>query len=146
MTDHPYTDDDLRAEAARQHKTLTEDPDFMGVGEQMEDSPIESTTALVDAPVGPTWGEALTEDGYDAAQRKIHDLITSAADVSDWAISLGADGLEPDDHTIQLAVGDRTDSADEPTVRMHFAFHPDMEAADRDQFVVALSKVVLRNL
>ena len=42
MTDRPYTDDDLRAEAARQHAALTEDPDFMGVGEQMQDQEIES--------------------------------------------------------------------------------------------------------
>ncbi|MDX2628616.1 hypothetical protein QBA57_28750 [Streptomyces scabiei] len=42
MTDLPYTDDDLRAEAARQHVALTEDPDFMGVGEQMQGSEIES--------------------------------------------------------------------------------------------------------
>ncbi|MFJ6239827.1 hypothetical protein ACIQH0_37875 [Streptomyces griseus] len=144
MTEKPYTDDDLRAEAARQHYTATTDPDFMGIGEQMQDSPIESTTALVDNPVGPTWGEALGDDEFEAAQRAIDDLLGQAVDVSDWAISLGADGLEPDDHTLQLGVD--PGSGDQPRVRMHFAFHPEMTSADRDSFVVELSKVVLRNL
>ncbi|MGC5534299.1 hypothetical protein [Streptomyces sp. SR-10] len=146
MTEKPYTDDDLRAEAARQHYTATTDPDFMGIGEQMQDSPIESTTALVDNPVGPTWGEALGDDEFEAAQRAIDSLLGSAVDVSDWAVSLGADGLEPDDHTLQLGASDSAESEDQPRVRMHFAFHPNMTAADRDSFVVELSKVVLRNL
>ncbi|MFJ8923920.1 hypothetical protein ACIREK_31135 [Streptomyces sp. NPDC102415] len=145
MTQKPYTDDDLRAEAARQHYTATTDLDFMGIGEQMQDSPIESTTALVDSPVGPTWAEALGVDEFEAAQRAIDCLLGSAVDVSDWAVSLGADGLEPDDHTIQLGDGE-TDGPDQPQVRMHFAFHPDMPPADRDRFVVKLSQLVLRNL
>ena len=80
MTDRPYTDDDLRAEAARQHATLSEDPDFMGVGEQMEDRYIESTVVSQDPEdepeelTGSTWSEALDKDEYDAAQRAIHDL------------------------------------------------------------------------
>ncbi|MGK3107912.1 MULTISPECIES: hypothetical protein [Streptomyces] len=149
MTDRPYTDDDLRAEAARQHKKLTEDPDFMGIGEQMGDASVVHTD---DGETSLTWQELLVPEGggswdaFDAAQRKIHDLINGAADVSDWAVALGADGLEPDGHTLQLGASDGSDSDDEPTVRLHFAFHPDMEAADRDRFVVQLSKVVLRNL
>lgn len=79
MTDKPYTDADLRAEAARQHKTLTEDPDFTGIGEQMMDE---------------TW-RSLGEDDFDAAQRAIGDLLTNAADVSAWAITLGVAGLQP---------------------------------------------------
>ena len=128
MPDQPYTDEDLRAEAARQHANLTQDPDFMGIGERMDDE---------------LW-QSLTQDAFDVAQSSICDLITSAANLSEWAVNLGADGLEPDGHTIQLGVD--PDNGDKPQIRMHFAFAPDMEQADRDQFVLELSKVVLKNL
>ncbi|MFJ8049856.1 hypothetical protein [Streptomyces luteogriseus] len=146
MSDLPYTDEDLRTEAARQHATLTEDPDFVGVGEQMQDTEIPSLLppAEADGAEGPHWDELLDEDQFDEAQRKIHDLINRAADVSQWAINLGADGLQPDEHTLQL--GEDPGDGDRPRVRMHFAFHPDMPAADRDHFVVVLAKAVLRNL
>ncbi|WP_042170161.1 hypothetical protein [Streptomyces sp. NBRC 110035] len=65
-------------------------------------------------------------------------------DLSDWADSLSADGLQPDDHTVQLGIdpGD----GDRPRIRLHFAFHPDMTDDDRDHFVMQLSKIVMRNL
>jgi hypothetical protein len=135
ITDRPYTDEDLRAEAARQYAVLTEDPDFMGVGEQMQDTFIDSTDdndpdGVEDS--GSTWGEALDEDQFDEAQRQIDDLINGAADVSEWAINLGADGLEPSEQ--QLTFG-----ADEPRVRIHFAFAPDMGDADRRDFVAEIA-------
>jgi hypothetical protein len=107
VTDRPYTDDDLRAEAARQHKTATEDPDFMGIGEQMDDEP---------------WTN-LGDHDFDTAQRAVDDLLGDAADVSRWAIDLGADGLQPsDEHVITL----KREVDDKATVRVHFAFEPDM--------------------
>jgi hypothetical protein len=149
MTDRPYTDEDLRAEAARQHATLTEDPDFVGVGEQMQDTEIDSLLPPeeADGAEGPHWDELLDEDQFDEAQRKIHHLISHAADVSEWAVNLGADGLQPDGHTLQLGskeAGD--DDSEQPFVRMHFAFHPDATDAERDRFVMELSKVIARNL
>ena len=149
MTERPYTDDDLRAEAARQHALSAEDPDFMGIGERMEGAFVESTVVDPDPtqgtePVtGTTWDQLDRED-FNAAQRGIDDLLTSAADVSEWAVNLGADGLQPTAHTVQLGVdpGD----GDRPRVRLHFAFHPDLPDEDRDHFVMGLSKVVLRNL
>jgi hypothetical protein len=104
MTDRPYTDDDLRVEAARQYVALTEDPDFMGVGEQMDDE---------------EW-RSLSADDFNSAQRKIHDLINGAADVSEWAINLGADGLEP----LPEQMSAQTDNG--PWFRLHFAVRPDM--------------------
>ncbi|MFJ6073663.1 hypothetical protein ACIQFU_22950 [Streptomyces sp. NPDC093065] len=102
MTDHPYTDNDLRAEAARQHATLTDDPDLMGVGEQMEYAWVPSVETTEDGSAR-TWKQLLVvedetgdDEDYTAfgeAQRKIHDLIQGAADVSEWAVSLGAAGL-----------------------------------------------------
>ena len=99
-TDQPYTDEDLRAEAARQHAELAEDPDFMGIGERMQDAYVGST--LTDDE-GQTWENLLPSErdggeAYNTAQRKIHDLIKGAADVSDWAVELGAEGLVPTRH------------------------------------------------
>ncbi|MGW5477633.1 hypothetical protein [Streptomyces sp. NPDC004008] len=149
MTDRPYTDDDLRAEAAHQHATLTEDPDYMGVGEQMDGRYVRYEVVdpehggLMPTPGVPQWND-LDEDQFDEAQRKIHDLINGAVCLSDWAINLGADGLEPAGHTFQLGVdpGD----GDRPRVRLHFAFAPDMDDDDRDRFVMELSKVIAQNL
>ncbi|WP_331764790.1 hypothetical protein [Streptomyces sp. NBC_01238] len=102
MTQQPYTDADLRAEAARQLGALTEDPEFMGVGEQMNGAdissrgPEEDEEGRIDPDAGAwKWDELLDEDQFNAAQRKIHNLITGAADVSQWAIQLGAAGLTP---------------------------------------------------
>ncbi|MEH0417881.1 hypothetical protein [Streptomyces sp. B21-083] len=141
MTDQPYTDTDLRAEAARQHATLAEDPDFMGVGEQMEDASVESTD---DGDSSLTWTELLVPQGAGAsheafgeAQRKIHDLINGAADVSDWAVNLGADGLEPHGRAIDL--GDRR-------VRIHFAFAADMSDDDRADLISQLAAFVTHGL
>jgi len=142
VTDHQYTDDDLRAEAARQHAALTEDPDYMGVGEQMQGQEIESLLPPeeADGAEGPHWDQLLDEDQFDEAQRKIHDLINGAADVSQWAVELGADGLEPDEHKITLKVDER------PIVRVHFAFAPELSETSRDLFATALGEVAAREL
>lgn len=137
MSETPYTTDDLRAEAARQHATLTEDADFMGVGEAMEDRYVESTVTDPDARIertGSTWAELLpveADDGeaYDEARRSIHKLISHAADVSAWAVNLGADGLEPEDHDVTLKADER------PIVRAHFAFAPELSNEARTAFV-----------
>jgi hypothetical protein len=149
MTALPYTDDDLRAEAARQHAVLTEDPDFVGVGEQMQDSEIESLLppAEADGAEGPHWDDVLDEDQFHEAQRAVHRLISHAADVSRWAVNLGADGLEPDDHTFQLGTQGTGDNDPEvPFVRLHFAFHPDATADERDHFAIKLAKIIAANL
>ncbi|WP_060888686.1 hypothetical protein [Streptomyces scabiei] len=121
MTDRPYTDDDLRAEAAAQYATLLTDPDYMGVGERMEGSEIESLLPPeeADGAEGMHWDDLSRED-FDAAQRSIDDLLTSAADVSEWAINLGADGLEP----LPEQLSAQTDNG--PYFRLHFAVRPDM--------------------
>ncbi|MFJ8144656.1 hypothetical protein ACIQ6R_06225 [Streptomyces sp. NPDC096048] len=147
MTDRPYTDDDLRTEAARQHASLTADPDYVGVGEQMEDRHIQSTVIDEDpdfAPEGATWAGALDPEGdgtdvYAEAQRKIHTLINGAANVSEWAVNLGADGLEPSPDVINL------DGANGPFVRIHFAFDPAMPVRDRQRFGLALAQAIADN-
>ncbi|MGW4493814.1 hypothetical protein [Streptomyces sp. NPDC004376] len=146
-SERPYTDDDLRTEAARQHATLTEDPDFTGVGEAMEDSYVESTVIDEDPdfqPEGSTWGELLPynhDDGaaYNQVQRAIHRLISRAADVSQWAVNLGADGLEPEEHSITLGAG-------KPIARIHFAFEPDMPEGMRTALVEGIGQAIADHL
>ncbi|MFH8792240.1 hypothetical protein [Streptomyces sp. NPDC017941] len=149
MPDRPYTDADLRAEAARQHATLTEDPDFAGVGEQMEDAWVPSVETAEDGSAR-TWQDLLVtpdetgddEDytAFDQVQRKIHDLITSAADVSEWAINLGADGLEPLPE--QLSSG----NDDGPWFRLHFAVRPDMPNDVRRALVEGIAGEIAKYL
>jgi hypothetical protein len=139
MSDRPYTDNDLRAEAARQLFGAQQDPDFMGIGEQMEGAFIDSTVVDPDPdpetgtePVtGRTWDQ-LDDDTWDTAQRSIDKLINGAVDLSDWAVHLGADGLEPSEQQLTLGHG-------EPRVRIHFAFAPDMSDADRRDFVAEIA-------
>jgi hypothetical protein len=109
--DLPYTDADLRAEAARQLANLAEDPDFMGVGEAMETNIVPSTEKPDVIGAGRSWDSVLRENAddferFETAQTKIHDLITGAADLSEWAINLGADDLEPSSNQSRRQAGD----------------------------------------
>ncbi|MEU3220003.1 hypothetical protein [Streptomyces sp. NPDC006971] len=138
MTTQPYTEDDLRAEAATQHATLTEDPDFMGVGEGMQDAYVDST---LKGGGGQTWEELLPYQGdggeaYNTAQRQIHDLISGAADVSTWAVNLGADGLEPEVHSITIGADEK------PIARIHFAFEPGMPDDMRTALVEGIGQAI----
>ncbi|MGX1116364.1 hypothetical protein RKD37_001727 [Streptomyces ambofaciens] len=91
MTERPYTDTDLRAEAARQHdQILDEALEFVGVGESMQDAYVGST---LHGEEGSTWSELVDGEAFGEAQEKIHALIRGAADVSEWAVNLGAAGL-----------------------------------------------------
>lgn len=117
-----YTDEDLLTEAAKQHHAATTDPDFTGVGEQMDDE----------------CGALNNQDDFDEAQRKIHGLISNAADLSGWAVALGAEGLVPDGHVISI-------SADEsPLMRLHFAFSPELSEEDRDRLVMGIAQTASR--
>lgn len=144
MSTRPYTTADLRAEAARQHANATEDPDFMGIGERMEGSRIESTVTDPDAPVttaagGRTW-DMLARDDFESAQRAVDELLTSAADVSEWAVNLGADGLEPCGSDLEVKGGGR------PIIRVHFAFDKDMPDDVRQSFVAGVGVAIAEEL
>jgi hypothetical protein len=134
MGDRPYTDEDLRAEAARQHATLIEDPDYMGVGEQMDDETVPSL-----AEHGSTWGDLLSDNDalYDDAQRAIHDLINGAADTSRWAVDLGADGLQPHARVIDIGWNDGPLQA-----RIHIAFPDDAGPREREQFITDIADTI----
>lgn len=143
MSNLPYTDDDLRAEAASCLSALGALPTTADIRRSLPDTYIDSHR-IPDSGREATWAAVVGKDGLDVAVGEIHALIEGAADTSEWAVSLGADGLEPGGHTIQLGATDGSD--DDPTVRMHFAFRPDMSAADRDRFVVRLTQVISENL
>ncbi|MEU3665804.1 hypothetical protein [Streptomyces virginiae] len=126
MPDQPYSQDDLRAEAAR------------WVGDDIDG--LEVITAMADRE---PWVH-LDNDTFNDAYAEVRRLINSAVDTSLWAVHLGADGLEPDDHHLQLGIDPGT--GDEPRVRIQFAFAPEMTGPERDAFVVALAKVIAENL
>lgn len=131
MTDRPYTDDDLRAEAARQHASLTEDPDFVGVGEQMQGQEV--------TPDGGVAWDDFREETFGAAQRSVHELITGAADVSEWAVNLGADGLQP------LGEQLTAHTQDGPWFRLHFAVRPDMPDGMRRALVEGVGHEIAKH-
>jgi hypothetical protein len=145
MPDQPYTTADLHAEAARQHATLAADPDFMGIGEQMEGAAIPSTVVSLEPETGEavefsqTWDQ-LSEAAFETAQKAIDDLLTKAADLSEWAVRLGTDGLEPDAHLITVGAGER------PIARIHFAFSPDMEDETRTALAEGVSQAIANAL
>ncbi|MFJ3949019.1 hypothetical protein ACIPXV_02970 [Streptomyces libani] len=138
MPDQPYTDDDLRAEAARQHAALTEDPEYMCVGEQMADHIVESTR---EDGAPRNWDSVLrlNADDYEqfeAAQRRVHALVAGAADVSEWAVDLGADGLEPTGYVLSVGAAERT------IARIHFAFEPGMHDDMRTALVEGVGQAI----
>ncbi|MGW4028210.1 hypothetical protein ACWEFL_02640 [Streptomyces sp. NPDC004838] len=142
MPDTPYTEDDLRAEAARQHRDLTRDHDAMGVGEQMDGESIPSTVIDLEPETGEplelcrAWSH-LTDDDFDAAQRSIHGLITGAADTSAWAIALGATGLAPGP-----SLAYQSTTAGTYDVAVHVATGPHLRDAARDELLAELADAI----
>lgn len=133
--DRPYTEEDLRAEAASQHKALTEDPDHIGIGEAMDDDIVLSTETTGG---GQTWRELLPQrEDFDTARREIDNLIGHAADVSRWAVNLGADGLEPGTGVIDIGWNNGPLDA-----RLHIAFAPGTPDDERDALVKDLKDAI----
>ncbi|WP_405479974.1 hypothetical protein [Streptomyces anulatus] len=115
MPEKPYTDEDLQAEAARQIKYTLDNVETDGL--------LEAST--YDLGNGRRW-EELPEGDWREALRSIDELVEGAADVSEWAVNLGADGLEPDSRALD---------AGERRVRVHLAFAPDISDDDRADLV-----------
>lgn len=114
MTNRPYTDADLRAEAARLHARAA-----------------SNTDDRIRPAVERKWS-SLDAEVIDEACDELVSLLDKAADVSDWAVNLGADGLQPDGHHADF--GEHPERP-EPLMRLHFAFTPDIEAGDRHAWV-----------
>lgn len=140
MTDRPYTDDDLRAEAARQHTAAIRSITPSEIADHMDRGHVLSTKTE-DEATRRTWAELLNPDGDDtnefkAARQQIDDLISRAADLSGWAVDLGADELEPADECLSL----KGDGA--PIVRIHFAFAPAVPDDVRQHVISGVAQAI----
>lgn len=123
MTDQPYTDEDLRAAAALMHYALTTEPNPADA-----DSVLSGHAAWAHVEVG--------SDEEDQLRESVVELVSGAVDASEWAVNLGADGLEPSSDVINL------DNPDGPFVRIHLAFHPGMAERDRERFTAGLKQTI----
>jgi hypothetical protein len=139
MTDRPYTDDDLRHEAARQlaegddlEYDGREDDDFERVGNRMGNATIASRASWS----SQAWWHTLRDDQFVQAQQAIHDLIKGAADTSAWAVQLGAAGLTP--HTA-MAWECTTGGYD---AAVQVATPPGLDEAKRDELLAAIQEAV----
>jgi hypothetical protein len=125
MSDHPFTDDDLRAAAALMHYGLTIEP-----------NPADADAALAE---NPRW--VLVEPGSEDDERlreSTVELVSKAADVSRWAVDIGAEGMEPLDSILSM----QTDIG--PLVRIHFAVRPDMPEDMRANLVYGLGQEIAK--
>ena len=86
-------------------------------------------------PGTPSWDD-VSEDEHDDAQEKIHDLITGAADVSEWAITLGAAGLTPHEPYAIRSLG-------EYDVAVQIATTGQLTDTARDELLDAIREAVL---
>ncbi|MFE7233974.1 hypothetical protein ACFVAF_25560 [Streptomyces sp. NPDC057596] len=98
MTDHPYTDDDLRAEAATQLRAAR-DPENFEV--TIEGHKIPSR--------GDFQWDQLNDDDFHDADREISEHVEYAVDLARWSVDLGANGLH---NTSELAWGRGGDAWD----------------------------------
>ncbi|MFH9823060.1 hypothetical protein [Streptomyces bobili] len=123
MTDLPYTDNDLRTEAARLLASAARDADDR-----------------IRPAVQRKWGEQATPEVIDEACDELVSLLDRAADVSEWAVNLGADGLEPLDSLLSM----QTNSG--PLCRIHFAVRPDMPEEMRRALVEGVAMEIAKYL
>lgn len=90
MTAFPYTDADLRHEAARQFAEILRSPDLAEVGDEMRNTPIPSASS--NDETGLTWGHLPYDDFHDA-RNQVQELLDDAPNLSRWVIDLSASVL-----------------------------------------------------
>jgi hypothetical protein len=125
----PYTDDDLRREAARQYAEVLRAPDRLEVGDEIQGQPIPSRSGSV------RWG-ALSDDDFHDANREVHELLDSAVDMSAWSVNLGARYLKT---TTELAWGRGGDAWD---LAVQIAHRPGLSTELRDALTTAVRGAV----
>jgi hypothetical protein len=124
-----YTDDDLRAEAARQYAEVLRAPDRLEVGDEMAGQPVPSRSG------GVRWGELSGDDFHDAGN-EVHELLDSAVDMSAWSVNLGARYLKT---TTELAWGRGGDAWD---LAVQIAHRPGLSTELRDALTTAVRSAV----
>lgn len=139
MTEHPYTRDDLIAEAASCREALSIPPTPDDIRRQLPDAYIDSHRTPSSGHEA-TWGAVVGDSSLDHPTDQIHALIEGAADVSAWAVQLGADGLEPEEHSITVSGNSR------PIARIHFAFEPGMPDDMRTALVEGIGQAIADRL
>lgn len=97
----PYTQENLRSEAAQY------------VGDDWDSLSIIAAMSERDP-----WAQ-LPEAQFNEAYGAVLDLATASADLSDWAVGIGADELSADSRHVDIG-------PEQVDVRIHFAFHPQM--------------------
>lgn len=125
----PYTDDDLRREAARQYAEVLSAPDRLEVGDEMQGQPVPSRSGSV------RWGE-LSDDDFHDAGNEVHELLDSAVDMSAWSVNLGARYLKT---TTELAWGRGGDAWD---LAVQVAHRPGLSTELRDALTTAVRGAV----
>lgn len=113
---------DILTEAARQHANLTQGADPVSVGEQMADRPLNTKSDT-------TWGD-LSDELFEHAAMDILKAVDGAADLSLWAVSLGAFGLEAEEDAVIFG-----GSANKPSCAILFAFSGDVPKEDRRELM-----------
>lgn len=126
MPDSPYTDDDLRHEAAQQLRAAW-DPETIGETMAIEGHKIPSR--------GDFQWDQLDGDDFHDADREICELVDSAVDMAAWSVDLGANGLR---HTTPLAWG----HGDAWDLAIQIAHRPGLKADLHDELVTAVRRAV----
>ncbi|GHI91703.1 hypothetical protein [Streptomyces olivaceus] len=134
MSEHPYTDTDLRTEAAICLLALSTTPGAADIRRWLTGAYVESRRA--DDHSGPTWDDLLTDGELNEVADRVRSLVESAADITQWAVNLGADNLQPStEHEITLNAG-------QPIARIHFAFEPGMPEEMRTDLVEGIGDAI----
>lgn len=129
----PYTDADLRAEAASCLNALAILPTVQDIQRSLPGTYVDSHRT---DDGGATWDDLLDAAGVGTAVGEIHALIDGAADVSAWAITLGAAGLQP-----VADIGVRLTTGGHP-IAVQIAIDPELTDAARDELIRELTTVI----
>jgi len=125
MTDSPYTDDDLRAEAATQLRAAR-DPENFEV--TIEGHKIPSR--------GDFQWDQLNDDDFHEANRGIDEHVEYAVDLARWSVDLGANLLHS---TSELAWGRGGDAWD---LAVQIAHRPGLDDDLREAITTAVRDAV----
>lgn len=137
MADLPYTTEDLRTEAGLALSALVHLPTVEEIATSLRQSYVPHLHADGDHA---TWGDLLDENGLTEAARQISEQMIPAAPVGEWAVNLGADGLQPTGDCFSMQ-GDG-----QPILRVHFAFTPDMPEDARQAFINGVGQLIANHL
>ncbi|MGW7617345.1 hypothetical protein ACWGLG_16060 [Streptomyces antimycoticus] len=139
MTDSPHTNADLRATAAEVVATAIREITPSEIADRMDRNYVQSTNP--GDGNGRTWAQLLNRGDLDtteflATRQQVDDLIRDAADVSEWAIQLGAANLTPHPAMAWQSTSGRYN------VAVQVATANDLIPAARDELITEIRKAV----